>query len=289
MDSRRSIDIGMAHQISTDAAARAPEENPHGLHVVAPDLAYQRLAIVNVVYVGEANAGPGGWVLIDAGVPMTATTIRNAAKFRFGIGAAPSAIMLTHGHFDHIGVVHQLATEWDVPVYAHEHEAPYLNGTRAYDKPDPTVGGLMARLSPLFPRGPVDLGSRLHILPPDGSIPVLPEWRWISTPGHTPGHISLWRQRDRALIVGDAFITTEQESAYAVAVQKEEIHGPPQYFTPDWPSSAASVRRLAALEPELVITGHGRAMKGPRMREALHALARDFERVALPGSEKPGA
>jgi len=277
----------MAHQVSTDAAARAREVDQHGLHIVAPDLAYQRLAIVNVAYIGPPNAEPGGWVLIDAGVPMTATTIRNAAKSRFGEGAAPTAIVLTHGHFDHIGVVQQLAKEWDVPVYAHESEAPYLDGTRAYDKPDPTVSGLMARLSPLFPRGPIQLGERLRILPADGSIPVLPEWRWIATPGHTPGHISLWRERDRALVAGDAFITTEQESAYAVAVQKEELHGPPQYFTPDWTSAAASVRRLAALEPELVITGHGRAMKGPTMREALHALARDFERVAVPGSEKP--
>jgi hypothetical protein len=54
------------------------------------------------------------------------------------------------------------------------------------------------------------------------------------------------------------------------------------YFTPDWASARASVERLAALDPEVAVTGHGRAMRGPAMREALHALARDFDRIAVP-------
>ncbi len=60
------------------------------------------------------------------------------------------------------------------------------------------------------------------------------------------------------------------------------MHGPPMYFTQDWEASRASVQKLAALEPEIVITGHGRAMQGPPMRAALHALARDFDQVAVP-------
>jgi glyoxylase-like metal-dependent hydrolase (beta-lactamase superfamily II) len=108
----------------------------------------------------------------------------------------------------------------------------------------------------------------------------------VHTPGHTPGHISLWREADRTIIAGDAFITTAQESAYAVAVQAEELHGPPQYFTPDWTSARRSVEALAAKEPELVVTGHGRAMRGPQMRSALQLLARDFDRIAVPESAR---
>lgn len=78
----------------------------------------------------------------------------------------------------------------------------------------------MALLSPLFPCGPVDLGDRLNALPDDGSVPGMPDWQWLHTPGHAPGHISLWRKTDRSLIVGDAFITTGQESAYEVATQQ---------------------------------------------------------------------
>jgi glyoxylase-like metal-dependent hydrolase (beta-lactamase superfamily II) len=110
----------------------------------------------------------------------------------------------------------------------------------------------------------------------------MPGWRWIATPGHAPGHVSLWRDSDRALIAGDAFITTTQESAYAVATQRPEIHGPPMYYTPDWENARDSVQRLARLEPELAVTGHGPAMHGPAMREALHTLARDFDRIAVP-------
>jgi len=168
-------------------------------------------------------------------------------------------------------------------VYAHVLEHPYLNGGASYPPPDPGVGGgMMARLSPLYPRGPVDVSDRLVELPRDGSLPAMPGWCWIHAPGHTPGQIALWRESDRTLIAADAFVTTAQESAYAVALQKPEIHGPPMYYTQDFEAAAASVRALAALEPELVVTGHGRAMEGAEMRAALHALARDFERVAVP-------
>ena len=92
----------------------------------------------------------------------------------------------------------------------------------------------------------------------------------------------LWREGDRSLIAGDAFITTKQESAFAVATQRPELHGPPMYYTPDWENARRSVERLARLEPELVVTGHGPAMQGPAMRAALHTLARDFDQVAVP-------
>jgi len=276
--------------ISPDARADDPQADDargDSTHEVAPDLAYQRLAIVNVAFYGLAGAGDRQWVLIDAGLPGTAGQIAKAAAQRFGPNARPAAIVMTHGHFDHNGALEHLAEQWDAPVYAHELERPYLNGTAAYPPPDPTVGGgLMPLLSPLYPRGPVDVGARLQTLPADGSVPHMTGWRWIHTPGHAPGHVSFWREADRTLIVGDAFITTTQESVYATATQRPEMHGPPTYFTPDWGSAKTSVERLAALEPEIVVTGHGRAMRGAEMRAALHALARDFDRVAVPDHGK---
>lgn len=140
----------------------------------------------------------------------------------------------------------------------------------------------MSALSGLYPTGPINVGGWLKALPEDGSVPGMPGWRWIHTPGHSPGHISLWREADRTLIAGDAFITTNQESAYAVAVQKPELHGPPMYFTPDWLQARRSVEQLASLVPEVVVTGHGPALHGPEMRAALEKLAREFERIAVP-------
>jgi glyoxylase-like metal-dependent hydrolase (beta-lactamase superfamily II) len=276
----------MKAQIPLDPAGRADEaiaQSDEKTQQIAPDLVYKRLGIVNVVFVGAPGGGPGEWVLIDAGVPGTAGLITSAAEERFGEGTRPAAIVMTHGHFDHVGALETLAERWDVPIYADELELPYLDGRASYPPPDPGVGGgMMSLLSPLFPRSPVNVTRWLHVLPRDGSIPCMPGWRWLHTPGHTPGHISLWRETDRAIIAGDAFITTRQESAYAAAVQKPEMHGPPMYFTQDWVAARESVRVLATLRPELAITGHGPAMRSNEMRGALRALARDFDEIAVP-------
>ena len=282
----------MSQQIplSPDARADDPQADDtrhDGTHEVTPDVAYKRLAIVNVAFYGLAGAGDRQWVLIDAALPGTAGRIAHAAAERFGPDSRPAAIVMTHGHFDHVSALKELSDQWDAPIYAHELELPYLNGTAAYPPPDPTVGGgLMALSSPLFPRGPIDVSARLNVLPADGSVPFMPGWRWLHTPGHAPGHVSLWRESDRTLIAGDAFVTTAQESVYAAATQAPELHGPPMYFTPDWQSAKASVESLAALEPEIAVTGHGRAMRGAAMRAALHALAQNFDRVAVPDHGK---
>lgn len=278
----------MVQQIPVDPKARADDPQADAArnddtHEITLDLAYRRLALVNVVFVGKPGAGDRSWVLIDAGIPGTKGLIKGAAEARFGPGARPSAIVMTHGHFDHVGVLEDLAEEWDVPVYAHDLERPYLDGSAAYPPGDPSVGGgAMALLSPLYPTKPVDVSRRLRALPADGGVPPLLGWRWVHTPGHAPGHVSFWREADRSLIVGDAFVTTAQESAYAVVLQEPELHGPPMYLTPDWTAARESVRALAALKPERVITGHGRPLHGPEMRRSLETLARDFDRVAVP-------
>ncbi len=275
----------MAQQVPLGRSARADEVTAHSLHEVTPDLAYQRHAIVNVVFYGAAGGGDHSWVLIDAGVLGSAGRIEKAAEERFGAEARPAAIVMTHGHFDHIGALKQLAEKWDAPIYAHPLEHPFLNGTASYPDPDPTVGGgMMAALSPMYPRGPIDVSRWLQSVSDDGSVPHMPGWRWVYTPGHTQGHIALWRESDRSLIAGDAVITTAQESAYAVLTQQIELHGPPMYYTEDWEMAKQSVEDLRDLEPELLITGHGRAMQGAEMRAALDVLADNFDEIAVPES-----
>ncbi len=266
-----------------DAIADLPEQPGDHTHEIAADLAYRRLAMVNVVFSGTPGCGDGQWVLIDTGLAGLTNLIESAAKERFGAGARPAAIIMTHGHSDHSGGLKTLAEKWNVPIYAHERELPYLNGTSAYPPADPTVGGgVMPWVSPFFSTGPFDVSRWLHPLPPDGSIPGMPGWRWLPTPGHTPGHVSLWRDADRALIAGDAFITTDMASAYAVVTQKTELHGPPTFLTPDWETSRQSVKMLAALKPELAVTGHGHAMRGEPLWTALESLAQNFRDVAIP-------
>jgi glyoxylase-like metal-dependent hydrolase (beta-lactamase superfamily II) len=251
---------------------------------VAPGLACLRQPIVNLYFYGEPGAGDRSWVLIDAGLPFTEGGIIDAAAERFGAGSRPAAIILTHGHFDHVGALPELARRWDAPVYAHELERPFLSGKSSYPPPDPAVGGgAMSLLSRFYPRGPIDLGDHLRTLPSDGGVPGMPGWRWVHTPGHTPGHVSLFRDSDRVLIAGDAFVTTKQESALGAFLQWDaRVRRPPAYFTPDWQAARRSVETLARLRPETAATGHGLPMRGEEMRLELEALARDWQEDAVP-------
>jgi glyoxylase-like metal-dependent hydrolase (beta-lactamase superfamily II) len=268
----RRADSARSRDVTRYATARdvdQPALNGAALHRL-------RTAFVNVYFIRSAG---NGWVLVDAGLPGYADTIRRRAERLFG-KTRPAAILLTHGHFDHIGALRDLAEAWGVPVYAHPLEMPYLTGRSPYPPPDPWVGGgLMPLMSPLFPRGPIDLGRRVSELPVDGSVPGLPGWRWVHTPGHTHGHVSFFWPAERLLIAGDAVVTTRQEALTYVMRQKPGVWRPPAYYTSDWDLARESVRRLAALQPEVLATGHGPVLCGDAMRRGLVDLATNFNRV----------
>ncbi|HET7600940.1 MAG TPA: MBL fold metallo-hydrolase [Gemmatimonadales bacterium] len=240
-----------------------------------------RILFVNVHLVSGDR--PGSWVLVDAGLPGSTDRIVRTAERRFGRGVPPVAIVLTHGHFDHVGALGDLLERWDAPVLAHPLELPYLTGRSPYPPPDPAVGGgAMSFASRLFSRGPIDVGARVRPLPIDGTLPGLADWRWIATPGHSPGHVSLIRAGDGTIVSGDAVVTTRQESLASAITYRPELHGPPAYFTPDWQQARASVERIAALRPNVLTTGHGPPVRGAWVPEGLAWLAENFDRVVLP-------
>lgn len=86
---------------------------------VVPDVACLPLSIVKLYFFGPPHAADREWVIIDAGLAFSTPSIRRAALDRFGSGSRPSAMILTHGHFDHVGALPDLAEEWDIPVFAH--------------------------------------------------------------------------------------------------------------------------------------------------------------------------
>lgn len=249
---------------------------------VLPDVYCFPIQVVNVSFVGNHEQNDG-WVLVDAGMPGSADNIIREAEKRFGEDCRPAAIVLTHGHFDHVGAVVDLVKHWGVPVYAHKLEMPYLTGRYGYPHPDTTVeGGLVAKMSFMFPTDPVDLGDHVRTLPEDGRVPELPDWRWVHTPGHSPGHVSYFRDRDRTLLAGDAFVTVRQDSLYKVLIQKAEVNGPPRYLTTDWQAAWDSVKKLNELKPEVAVTGHGHPMSGDALADGLQNLTDRFEEIAIP-------
>ena len=266
-----------------------PEDQVVPMDGIAPGLSGLKITFVNVFAVTHDD---GSWTLIDAAIPVgSASRIKKWAEERFG--TAPNAVVLTHGHFDHVGAAKELAEEWNVPIYAHPLEFPYLTGQKEYPAPNwKAGGGVMPLMSPTLPRGPIDVGNRLRALPAEGaelSIAELPGWTLLHTPGHTPGHVSFFRESDRTLLVGDAFCTTKAESFFeANFAQHPELHGPPSYFTSDWEAAKVSVRKLAGLNPVTVATGHGKPLAGPDVAASLQKLAVDFERIAVPDNVKAG-
>jgi len=249
---------------------------------LAADLFYETIQIVNICLFGNPDLS-NEWVLIDTGMPKSAAKIKELAEERFGKNHKPKAIILTHGHFDHVGAVTELVNEWNVPVYAHSLELPFLTGETNYPEPDGSVeGGLIAKMSPLFPNEAINLKNHVHALPENGEIPHMPGWKWIHTPGHTPGHVSFFRDEDKLLIAGDAFVTVRQDELYNVLIQKQELNGPPRYFTTNWMDAWNSIKKLEALNPSIAVTGHGSPMSGTELESNLHHLVINFESIAKP-------
>ena len=94
----------MSEQIPLTGQSRAddPEidrDNDDSTHEIADDLAYKRLAIVNVVFVGLPGAGDREWVLIDAGLPGFAGAIKHAATERFALKSSVASVARSFGAF----------------------------------------------------------------------------------------------------------------------------------------------------------------------------------------------
>jgi glyoxylase-like metal-dependent hydrolase (beta-lactamase superfamily II) len=257
------------------------DHTEHSYFSVAPGVWGMKDIFVNIYMIQHEDEK--SWVLVDAGLKTSFHKIKKMAADLFGEDSAPSAILLTHGHFDHVGALRSLAELWKTPVYAHPLEYPYLTGNSSYPPADSSVGGgLMAFVADIYPNDPIDVEEYLLHLPDDHSLPGLPEWRYLHTPGHAPGHVSFWREKDKTLIAGDAFVTTKQESALSVMFQSEIISGPPKYFTYDWKQAEDSVKKLVGLNPDTIATGHGKPMNGTAMQDELSTLLENFKQQAVP-------
>ena len=240
---------------------------------IVPGVARIDLGVVNAYCVSE----PGGrWFLVDTGFPGQAEKVRLALG-DLGLRSRPEHILLTHAHLDHAGGARSLARAWGAPVYVHPLDITYARG-RDYPRPDPTVGGALAMVT-RFNRGPSTayVGEGATPLPEDGTVPGFPEWRCLHTPGHTPGHVSLWRDSDRTLIAGDACVTIDSDSFTAPVIRTRRVCRPGAPTTYDWGAARRSVEALASLHPRCLACGRGKPIIGPAAAQGLERLARTFQ------------
>lgn len=202
------------------------------------------------------NAWIAGDLLIDAQTRRDGKRIAKRAR-----GRRLKAHVLTHAHPDHQGASHHVCSELGIPYWVGEADVPAAENPKLIRELQP--GNPLAQfMDRVFtgPGHPVDRALR------DGE--VLGDWRVIHAPGHSAGHIVLWREADRVLIVGDVL-----NSAHPLTMIPG-LRLPLDAFTPDPARNRESARRLAELgEPSVVLFGHGPPVTdGPKFRKFCAAL-----------------
>lgn len=193
---------------------------------------------INVYVIGD--------VLIDA-----ATRHGGRRIFRELKGRELSAHALTHAHPDHQGASHAVCERLGIPFWVPERDAdaaenPELIGQR---QPDHFVAQFFARTMS-GPGHPVD--RKLHEGDEVSGFAVL------EVPGHSAGHVAYWRESDRVLILGDVLTNMD------VLTGIPGLHEPRWFLTPDPAENRRSARRLAALEPRIILFGHGAPLRDTR-------------------------
>ncbi|GIF47939.1 glyoxylase-like metal-dependent hydrolase (beta-lactamase superfamily II) [Asanoa ferruginea] len=185
-----------------------------------------------------------GLVLVDTGLPGRAPTIvRALTEARRAVGDI-TTILVTHQHMDHVGGLAELRRQSGAKVVAHALDVPVITGAQ---RPAPSTIQKIVGLVVKDPEpAPVD-----EVLLADGPVPVV-GMRAFHTPGHTPGHVSYLLDRGGGvLFAGDA--------AGSVA---GKVRATPRAMTDDPPAARASVARLADLDFDVAVFGHGSAVRG---------------------------
>jgi hydroxyacylglutathione hydrolase len=183
---------------------------------------------VNVYTIGD--------VLLDAGTRLDGRRILKQLQ-----GREIRAHALTHAHPDHYGSSHAICDRLDIPLWSGAADAEAVEHGKVVIKGGRTIPG-----PPAHP-----VARRLREGDEVAGFTVL------ETPGHSPGHVSFWREADRTLLCGDVMW------GFNPFTLRGPIQEPPAILTPAPARNRESARRIAELEPALVCFGHGPPLRDP--------------------------
>ncbi|GAB3531045.1 MBL fold metallo-hydrolase [Arthrobacter tecti] len=211
-------------------------------------------AHVNVYFVEQ----DGRVMIVDAGLPAIWPKIRRALR-ELGFEKSVVALVLTHGHFDHLGAAARIRSHYRVPILVHPDDAYIAAHPYRYKHELNRVAVVLQNPRSLPIIGRMKMAGALNVRGVADTLPLSPGIATnlpgtpeiIHVPGHTAGHIALHFPERRALICGDALVTL---NPYTGIKGPQIVSGA---ATANSPQALDSLDRLSALPAEKVLTGHG--------------------------------
>jgi glyoxylase-like metal-dependent hydrolase (beta-lactamase superfamily II) len=183
---------------------------------------------------------PDGDVLVDAMTRLDARRILRAVA-----GRKLAAHVVTHAHPDHVGATHAVASRLGIPVWAHADDRADVEDTSLIEQRQPS-----APINRLFAR--VMLGPGHPVARELAEGDEVAGFRVLHVPGHSAGHIALWRESDGVLILGDVL-----NNQHPLLGFPRGLRLPLRTFTPDPARNRESARRLGTLDVRTALFGHG--------------------------------
>ncbi|WES97565.1 MBL fold metallo-hydrolase [Chryseobacterium arthrosphaerae] len=209
------------------------------LHQIAPEVFHIPLMPRNSIncYIIEG-------VLVDSGIRSSYTKIKKVLR-----KIPVDQHILTHAHADHQGCSDQICAEFGIPLLCHPDEI-FRTETGMVTADYPNSQHWMAKLQQKYWAGQGHKVDRTVV-----ENDKIGNFLVIETPGHAPGHISLFRERDGVLIIGDAATNMN------LLTTATGLHLPPNIFTTDQQRNIRSLQKLAKLNPSVICFGHGSVMQ----------------------------